>query len=91
MATGTQRRQLNIRIDPALYQALEAVARQERRSLPQTVQQLLADGLKVRVGGMTVADDIAGSELAALAAAGGAFDWLEDEPDQYDDSCGEPL
>ncbi len=36
-------------------------------------------------------DDVPVSELAALAAAGGAFDWLADEPDLYDDSCGEAL
>ncbi len=33
-------------------------------------------------------EDISGSELAALAMAGGAFQWLEDEPDIYDDTCG---
>ncbi len=28
-------------------------------------------------------------EIAKLAMAGGAFDWLADEPDLYDDTCGE--
>ena len=35
-------------------------------------------------------DDTPGSEIAAMAMAGGAFDWLADEPDIYDDTCGEP-
>lgn len=30
-------------------------------------------------------------EIAALAMVGGAFDWLADEPDIYDDTCGEAL
>ena len=30
-------------------------------------------------------------EIAALAMAGGAFDWLADEPDIYDDNCGEAI
>ena len=29
-----QRRQVNIRVQPVLYEALESIARQERRSLP---------------------------------------------------------
>lgn len=36
-------------------------------------------------------DDVSGSELAALAVVGGAFDWLAGEPDAYDDTCGESL
>ncbi len=35
--------------------------------------------------------EISSSELAALAMAGGAFDWLADEPDLYDDTCGEAI
>lgn len=31
------------------------------------------------------------SEIASLAMAGGAFDWLTDEPDLYDDTCGEAI
>jgi hypothetical protein len=42
-------------------------------------------------GGWARKDDIASQEIAALAMAGGAFDWLADEPDLYDDTCGEPL
>jgi hypothetical protein len=36
-------------------------------------------------------DDTAAQEIARLAAAGGAFDWLADEPDLYDDTSGEPV
>ena len=31
------------------------------------------------------------SEVARLAMAGGAFDWLSEEPDLYDDTCGEAI
>ena len=37
------------------------------------------------------ADDTATPEIGALAAGGGAFDWLADEPELYDDTSGEPL
>ena len=36
-------------------------------------------------------DDTSSQEIAHLAAAGGAFDWLAEEPELYDDTCGEPL
>jgi len=39
---------------------------------------------------VVVIDDISGSDLAAIAQGGGAFDWLEDEPDLYSDDDGEP-
>ena len=35
--------------------------------------------------------EISPLELAKLAMAGGAFDWLADEPDLYDDTCGEAI
>lgn len=35
--------------------------------------------------------EISPSELAELAVAGGAFDWLADELDLYDDTCGEAI
>lgn len=86
-----RRKQINVRLEPTLYRALEALARQERRSVPQTAQQLMEEGLRQRVGGRAIADDISSQEITALAAAGGAFDWLAEEPDLYDDTCGEPL
>ena len=77
-----------------LYQVLSTLAREERRSIGQTARQLMEDGLRehVRNGGQRIGnDDTPAHDVAALAAAGGAFDWLADEPDHYDDSCGEPL
>jgi len=86
-----RRRQVNVRVEPALYQALEALARQEGRSVSQAARQSIEAGLRQRLGSLAVADDTSGQEIAALAAAGGAFDWLAEEPDLYDDTCGEPL
>jgi hypothetical protein len=86
-----RRKQVNIRLEAALYQTLQAIAGRERRSVPQTALHLLEAGLRQRIGGQISRDDTPSREIAALAAAGGAFDWLADEPDLYDDTCGEPL
>jgi hypothetical protein len=84
-------RQVNIRVEPALYQALQAVARQERRSVPQAARQLMEEALSLHGEGRAATDDTAAQEIARLAAAGGAFDWLADEPDLYDDTSGEAV
>ena len=86
-----RRKQVNLRVEATFYRALEIVARQERRSVPQAARQLLEEGLRQHVGGRALADDTSSQEIAALAAVGGAFDWLAEEPDLYDDTCGEPL
>jgi hypothetical protein len=86
-----RRRQVNLRVEATFYRALEVVARQELRSVPQTARQLLEEGLRQRISGRMLVDDTPSHEIAALAAAGGAFDWLAEEPDLYDDTCGEPL
>lgn len=91
MAVASARKQVNIRVESALYRALEAIARQERRSVPQAARLLLEEGLRQRTNGRPIGDDTPSSDIAALAAAGGAFDWLAEEPDLYDDTCGEPL
>jgi hypothetical protein len=86
-----RRTQVNIRLEAALYQTIQAIAGQERRSVPQTALHLLEAGLRQRIGGQLSRDDTPSREIAALAAAGGAFDWLADEPDLYDDTSGEPI
>jgi hypothetical protein len=91
MAAAQSLKQVNIRINTNLYQTLEAIARQERRSVPQTAQLLLEEGLQQRTGIPIQRDDTSGADIAVLAAAGGAFDWLAEEPDIYDDTCGEPV
>lgn len=83
--------QVNIRVEPALYHALETLARQDRRSLPQTARHLMEEGLRKHMGEGAIAQDISSREIATLAVEGGAFDWLAEEPDVYDDTCGEPL
>ena len=83
-------RQVNVRVESALYQALEAVARQEQRSVPQAARRLMEEGLRRHTAG-GAADDTAADHIAGLAAAGRAFDWLANEPDLYDDTSGEPV
>ena len=67
--------------------------------LPELVQEarggqeiVFTDGLQpvARLVPMSV-DALAPSEIAYLALAGGAFEWLADEPDLYDDTCGEAI
>ena len=40
---------------------------------------------------VVVIDDITADDLAAVAQHGGAFDWLQDEPDLYSLEDGEPV
>ena len=91
MHASSERKQVNVRIGAALFRSMEAIAREERRSIPQTARRLLEEALRQRLGGRTDREDTQGREIAALAMAGGALDWLADEPDIYDDTCGEPL
>ena len=51
----------------------------------------MEEGLRHHVGGPPPTDDAVAHEIAALAARGGAFDWLDDEPELYDDTSGEPV
>ena len=89
--TMARPKQVNLRVEPALYQALATLARQEGRSVSQAARRSMEEGLRQRLAGRAVADDASGHEIAPLAAAGGAFDWLAEEPDLYDDTCGEPV
>lgn len=92
MSTQTKvNRQINVRVEPAVYQIIAVLARQERRSVAQMVRQLMEDGLRQRALEWSPVDDTSRDDIAALASAGGAFDWLAEEPDLYDDTCGEPL
>jgi hypothetical protein len=83
-------RQVNVRVDEALYRSLEAVARHERRSVGQTARRLIEDGLRARVGAGS-GDDLTGERIGALARDGGAFDWLAREPDLYQLDSGESI
>jgi hypothetical protein len=85
------RRQLNLRVDARLYAALEALARDEQRSVAQVAKRLVDEGLGHRLNGPTTRDDTSGAAIAPLAASGDAFTWLAAEPDLYDDRSGEPL
>ena len=88
--TKQQPQQLNIRVERALYQTLEAVASQDRSSIPQAAKHLLEDGLRQRLSQRTATDDVSAEQIAALAAAGTGFDWLTDEPELYDND-GQPV
>ena len=84
-------RQINVRVEPAFYRALETIARQDRRSVPQAARHLMEESLRRRTAGRSVLDDTPGTDIARLAMGGGAFDWLADEPDLYGADAGEPV
>ena len=84
-------RQVNVRVGPAFYRALETIARQDRRSVPQAARHLMEEGLRRRTAGRSVLDDTPGANVARLAMGGGAFDWLAEEPDLYGADAGEPV
>jgi hypothetical protein len=50
----------------------------------------MEEGLRRRTGGSATPDDTPSHDLARLAMAGGAYDWLADEPDLYGADSGEP-
>ena len=53
---------------------------------------VLLDGLRPVAKLTSLASEEGSSEeIARLAMAGGAFAWLADEPDLYDDMCGEAI
>jgi hypothetical protein len=83
-------RQVNVRVEGAFYRALEALARQDQRSVSQAARQLMEEGLRHRTRGSTTSDDTPSRDVARLAMAGGAYDWLADEPDLYGADSGEP-
>lgn len=91
MAVGSRRKQVNLRLDRSMYRTLETIGRQERRTVPQMARVLLEEALSHRAGGVRWGDDAPGGQIAQLAEAGRAFDWLVAEPDLYDDTCGQPM
>jgi hypothetical protein len=83
--------QINVRVAHPLFRTLEAVARQERRSVADTARRLIEDGLRQRRGGGLGGEELAADEIGTLAREGGAFDWLADEPDLYGADSGESI
>ena len=85
--------QLNVKVDPSRLEALKRYASRRRTPvawlIKDYVDYLLAGGDPVSV---PEADpDVDSRALVVLAQAGRAFDWLEDEPDIYSESDGEPV
>lgn len=86
---ASEQRQINVRVRSGVHRTLESLARSEHRSVSQLARLLIEEGLQARIGGRG-ADEFPAGEIARAASAGGAFDWLAEEPDIYDDSSGEP-
>lgn len=84
-------RQVNFRVGRPLYEALDAIAREEGRSVAQAARRLMEEGLRRRTRVSGLDDELRAEEIAPLAQTGGAFDWLADEPDLYGATSGEPV
>ena len=89
-SASKRRIQVNVRVEPAFFEALRAVARQDRRSVPQAALRLMEAGLRHRTQGPVPLDDPRAHDIARLASGGGAFGWLAEEPDLYGNDSGEP-
>lgn len=81
---------LQIALQPTAYHVLERMAQEQQQSVSQVVQQLIEAQL-AHPRAYICDDDIPTDEITKLVAAGGAFDWLAEEPDLYDDTCGEAV
>ena len=84
--------QLNVKLDDHTLAALRQYARTRRTPVAWLIKDyidyLLAGG-QPPVPRAT--DSPTAHELAALAAGGGAFDWLATEPDLYSAADGETV
>jgi len=83
---------LNVKLAEERLEALRRYA--ARRRTP--VAWLIKDYVDYLLGGgqpvaLSVNEPPDASELAALAQKGGAFDWLEDEPELYSAADGEAV
>lgn len=88
--TSAARKQVNVRVEGEVYDQLAARAKRDRRSIPQTARLLLSDALNVPADQPFEQGSDAGN-IAALATAGGAFEWVAEEPEIYAATPGEPL
>jgi hypothetical protein len=84
--------QLNIKLNEEQFEALRNYAARRRTPVSWLIKDYVAYLLK---GGEPITppeyDTPSGMELAALAQAGGAFDFLADEPELYSLNDGEPV
>lgn len=77
-----------MKLSPRQYEGLRRYA--ARRRSP--VAWIIKDYVDALLGSERSAHgDLSTAALTDLAARGGAFDWLRDEPDLYSDRDGEPV
>ena len=74
---------------PSLTKIVSALSHEEQLELEKYAAFLMLRR-KMSVE-RVLTDDISSAELTKLAAAGGGFDWLANEPDIYNEFDGEPV
>jgi len=85
--------QLNIKLDQERLEALRRYAARRRTPvawlIKDYVEYLLAGGDPVRTASFE--EELSSQQLAAVIQHGGAFHWLNEEPEIYSVSDGEPV
>lgn len=79
-------RQLNVKLSQAQHEALRRYAARRRTPVAWLIKDYI-DSLVVR----ELDAEVRAHDSTQLAAHGGAFDWLADEPDVYTWEDGEPV
>ena len=84
--------QLNVKLPDEKLQALRRYAAKRRTPVAWLIKDYIA---YLVAGGSPVTlppeGELDSQELAEIAADGGAFEWLADEPDLYSLDDGEPV
>lgn len=79
-------RQLNVKLTNEQHEALRRHAARRRTPVAWLIKDYIASLVE-----RERAQAVQAHEPTQLAAHGGAFDWLADEPDIYTDEDGEPI
>lgn len=79
-------RQLNVKLSQAQHDALRRYAARRRTPVAWLIKDYITSLVE-----RERAQAVGAHEPTQLAAHGGAFDWLADEPDIYTDEDDEPI
>ncbi len=79
-------RQLNVKLSQKQHEALRRYASRRRTPIAWVIKDYIGS-----LAGLDAAGRVQAHVSTQLAARGGSFDWLSDEPDLYSEADGEPV
>jgi hypothetical protein len=79
-------RQLNVKLSRKQHEALRRYASRRRTPVAWVIKDYIDN-----LAGRDSAGRVRAHESTQLAARGGSFDWLSEEPDLYSEADGEPV